>query len=231
MKKIKLTESDLIRIIQKVITEQEEVLQKITEEDYTTAKAEAQKFIDNKFLNKTVNLYTHDPDSYPGHGADSEEYEDFSMGPWKITDMEFIGDLYDFYVDMEGDDEERYAAQLKLIIYFDVIPETKEEENEYHWSIGRVRKAGVIKTSWECSTGKYKGYSDDYFWNNYNTKGDIGIEAFTNAGLIKDLKSICKGDNAFTEFNDLFDGNWKLIKGGTDYGMDDEDIDLDNTRV
>jgi hypothetical protein len=195
----------------KVINEQE-VLQKITEEDYTQAKKEAQRFLDSKFVNKTVNLYTADK---------STDEERSSMGPWKISEVELVGDLYDFHVDKFEDEEERWGAELEVMIYFDVIPESKEKEEDYHWSISRARRGGVMKAEWNCSTGKYKGHSDDYFWD-YD---DHVEEPFTNVGLIKDLQSLCSGTNAFTKFNDLFDGTWKLIKGGMDYGMGDEDTE------
>tara|TARA_R110000824_G_scaffold288892_2_gene477350 strand:+ start:113 stop:778 length:666 start_codon:yes stop_codon:yes gene_type:complete len=198
--------------IQQPINEQE-VLKKIAEEDYAIAKKEAQRFIDGKFKNKTVNLYTADDDT---------DEERSAMGPWKISQVELIGDLYDFHVDRyddQSEEDDRDGAELEVLIYFDVIPESKEKEDEYHWPILRERRAKVMKAYWDCSTGQYKGYSDDLLWNDYNE--DF---AFTNSGLIKDLKSLCNGTNAFTEFNDLFDGSWKLIKGGMDYGMGDNKV-------
>jgi len=225
-----ITEEEKSRIMNlhkkhSVIKEQKNV-QKITEEEFNTLKAAAQKFMDDKFFGKTVNLYTHDHSKTSGFNRSPETYEDSPMGPWKIKKIEFTSDgLYDFYP--EG------GNRLEVSIGFEVIAMSEEEEREttFTRAVENSRDNGFLETTWYCGLlDDGSGFSDDYFWNQNNlTGGKKEVESFTNGPLIADLSSVCDADNAFTEFNNLFEGKWKMIISGTDYGMGDEEIDVDVT--
>jgi hypothetical protein len=190
-------------------------VEKIIQDDYDKLKAEAQKFLDDKFLGKKVNLYKSEPHR---RGRD---LEGSGIGQWRITAMEFLNDIYDFY----PEDGNRLAVRIT----FEILDKKDDVRDErFDWML--IPESGILRSEWGC--GKLEGWrgsTDDEFWNEENLMGKKSeVEGFVNHALIDDLNRMCENENAFTAFNDLFEDKWRIIDSGADYGMgDDEMVDVD----